>query len=137
MYEDQFGEQTFHSPLFFVRSSRSRAFRYGLPSCMSVKTTQGAGAVWEEARKYLNDLTKHQGTVNSLNAPEQYFPDEMFVYRYFTKLKLDLCNKLLREKKITLKRPKLRQRSRRFLCFRRFVHHLPLQQSGNIYQSSE
>ena len=23
--------------------------RYGLPSCMSVKTTWGAGAVWEEA----------------------------------------------------------------------------------------
>ena len=26
------------------------ALRYGLPSCMSVKATQGAGAVWEEAR---------------------------------------------------------------------------------------
>ena len=34
---------------FSVRSSRSRALRYGLPSCMSVLTTQGAGAVWEEA----------------------------------------------------------------------------------------
>ena len=28
---------------FPVRSSRSRALRYGLPSCMSVKTTKGAG----------------------------------------------------------------------------------------------
>ena len=36
---------------FSVRSSRSNALCYGLPSCMSVKTTQGAGAVWEEARK--------------------------------------------------------------------------------------
>ena len=34
-----------------VRTSRSSALRDGLPSCMSVKTTQGAGAVWEEARK--------------------------------------------------------------------------------------
>ena len=36
---------------FSVRTSRSSALRDGLPSCMSVKTTQGAGAVWEEARK--------------------------------------------------------------------------------------
>ena len=36
---------------FSVRSSRSSALCYGFPSCMSVKTTQGAGAVWEEARK--------------------------------------------------------------------------------------
>ena len=36
---------------FSVRSSRSSALRYGLPSCLSVKTTLGAGAVWEEARK--------------------------------------------------------------------------------------
>ena len=28
---------------FSVRSSRSRALRYGLPPCMSVKTTKGAG----------------------------------------------------------------------------------------------
>ena len=28
---------------FSVRSSRSSALRYGLPSCMSVKTTWGAG----------------------------------------------------------------------------------------------
>ena len=33
----------------FKLSSRSSALRYGLPSCMSVKTTQGAGAVLEEA----------------------------------------------------------------------------------------
>ena len=36
---------------FSVRTSRSSALRDGLPSCMSVKTTQGAGAVWEEVRK--------------------------------------------------------------------------------------
>ena len=30
---------------FSVRSSRSRALRYGLPSCLRVKTTKGAGAV--------------------------------------------------------------------------------------------
>ena len=34
-----------------VRTSISSALRDGLPSCMSVKTTRGAGAVWEEARK--------------------------------------------------------------------------------------
>ena len=34
---------------FSVRSSRSSALCYGLPSCMSVKTTKGEGAVWEEA----------------------------------------------------------------------------------------
>ena len=36
---------------FSVRLSRSNTLRHGLPSCMSVKTTQGAGAVWEEVRK--------------------------------------------------------------------------------------
>ena len=36
---------------FSVRSSRSSFLRYGLPSCMMVKTTYGTGAVWEEARK--------------------------------------------------------------------------------------
>ena len=36
---------------FPVRSSRSSASRYGLPSYVSVKTTYGEGAVWEEARK--------------------------------------------------------------------------------------
>ena len=36
---------------FPVRSSRSSVLRYGLPSCISVKTTEGVGAVWEEARK--------------------------------------------------------------------------------------
>ena len=36
---------------FSVRLSRSNTLRHGLPSCMSVKTTQGAGAVWEELRK--------------------------------------------------------------------------------------
>ena len=34
---------------FSVRSSRSSALCYGLPSCMSVKTTKGEGAVWVEA----------------------------------------------------------------------------------------
>ena len=32
-----------HSPYLSVRSSRSGTLRYGLPSWMSVKTTQGAG----------------------------------------------------------------------------------------------
>ena len=36
---------------FSVRSSRSSALRYGLPSCVSVKTTYGAVAVWDEERK--------------------------------------------------------------------------------------
>ena len=41
------GQVTLFTVLYFsVRSSR-----YGLPSCMSVKTTSGAGTVWEEARK--------------------------------------------------------------------------------------
>ena len=31
---------------FSVKWARSRALRYGLPSCMSVKATWGAGAVW-------------------------------------------------------------------------------------------
>ena len=34
---------------FSVSSLRSRALHCGLPSCMSVKITNGAGAVWEEA----------------------------------------------------------------------------------------
>ena len=35
---------------FSVRSSRSSSLRYGLPSSMSVKTTnKGAGVVWEES----------------------------------------------------------------------------------------
>ena len=46
------GQVTLFTVLYFsVRSSRSSALRYGLPSCMSVKTTSGAGTVWEEARK--------------------------------------------------------------------------------------
>ena len=36
---------------FSVRSSRSSALRFPLPSCMTVKTSWGVGAVWEEARK--------------------------------------------------------------------------------------
>ena len=43
---------------FSVRWSKSRALSYGLPSCMSVKTTYGAGAVWEEARKIGSDFSR-------------------------------------------------------------------------------
>ena len=35
---------------FSVRLSRSSALRYGLPCCMSVKTTQGAEAIFPDAR---------------------------------------------------------------------------------------
>ena len=34
------------SSIFPPRSSRSSSLRYGLPSCMSVKTTYRTGAVW-------------------------------------------------------------------------------------------
>ena len=39
---------------FSVRSSRSSALRYGLPSSMSLKITQEEGAVWQKARKNLS-----------------------------------------------------------------------------------
>ena len=35
---------------FSVRLWSSSALRYGLASCMSLKTTQGAGVVWQEAQ---------------------------------------------------------------------------------------
>ena len=43
--QDRSNGRLFTVLYFSVRSSRSSALRYGLPSCTSVKTTYGAGSV--------------------------------------------------------------------------------------------
>ena len=56
---------------------------YGLPSCMSVKTTQEVGAVWEEARKiffYGSDEDSDKPSVWSLFLGRGVLPYRLYRY---------------------------------------------------------